>query len=55
MRRPVDTVAAEFDTVAAEFVTVDLRGRQAALMARARADRVSVSSLVRTAVARELG
>jgi len=37
------------------FVTVDMRGLKAALVARARAERVSVSVLVRDAVARELG
>ena len=38
-----------------DFVTVDMRGLKAALVARAQADRVSVSVLVRCAVARELG
>ena len=38
-----------------DFVTVDMRGLKAALVARARAERVSVSVLVRSAVARELG
>jgi hypothetical protein len=38
-----------------EFVTVDMRGLKAALVERANADRVSVSVLVRAAVARELG
>ena len=38
-----------------EFVTVDMRGLKAALVARAQAERVSVSVLVRGAVARELG
>ena len=38
-----------------EFVTVDMRGLKAALVARARAQRVSVSVLVRGAVERELG
>lgn len=38
-----------------DFVTVDMRGSKTALVARARADRISVSSLVRSAVARELG
>jgi hypothetical protein len=37
------------------FVTVDLRGFKAALTARAQAQRVSVSVLVRAAVARDLG
>ncbi len=38
-----------------DFVTVDMRGLKAALVARARAQRVSVSVLVRGAVARDLG
>ena len=38
-----------------EFVTVDMRGLKAALSARARAERVSVSVVVRRAVERELG
>ena len=38
-----------------DFVTVDMRGLKAALVARARAERVSVSVLVRYALARELG
>lgn len=38
-----------------EFVTVDMRGLKAALVARAQAQRVSVSVLVRTAVEREFG
>ncbi len=38
-----------------EFVTVDMRGLKAALVARAQAQRVSVSVLVRGAVERELG
>lgn len=38
-----------------DFVTVDMRGLKAALVARAQADRTTVSVLVRTAVARELG
>ena len=37
-----------------DFVTVDMRGLKAALVARAQAERVSVSVLVRDAVAREL-
>ncbi|MDH3209310.1 MAG: hypothetical protein OEL91_02855 [Burkholderiaceae bacterium] len=37
-----------------DFVTVDMRGMKAALVVRARADRVSVSVLVRGAVARDL-
>ena len=43
------------NTTAHDFVTVDLRGLKAALVARAQADRVSVSVLVRGAVARDLG
>jgi len=42
-------------TIPHEFVTVDMRGLKAALVARAQAERVSVSVLVRSAVARELG
>jgi hypothetical protein len=38
-----------------DFVTVDMRDLKAALVARAQAERVSVSVLVRGAVARELG
>jgi hypothetical protein len=38
-----------------DFVTVDMRGLKAALVARAQSERVSVSALVRSAVARELG
>lgn len=38
-----------------EFVTADMRGLKAALVARARAERVSVSVVVRRAVERELG
>ena len=38
-----------------DFVTVDMRGFKAALVARARAERVSVSLLVRSAVAAHLG
>jgi hypothetical protein len=38
-----------------DFVTVDMRGLKAALVARAQAQRVSVSVLVRAAVARHLG
>jgi hypothetical protein len=43
------------NTTAHDFVTVDMRGLKAALVARAQAERVSVSVLVRGAVARELG
>ena len=38
-----------------EFVSVDMRGLKAALVARAQAERVSVSLVVRRAVERELG
>lgn len=38
-----------------DFVTVDMRGLKAALVARAGVERVSVSVLVRGAVARDLG
>ncbi|WP_088279916.1 hypothetical protein [Ideonella sp. A 288] len=38
-----------------DFVTVDMRGLKAALVARAQAERVSVSVLVRAAVAHDLG
>lgn len=38
-----------------EFVTADLRGLKAALVARAQAERVSLSVVVRRAVKRELG
>jgi hypothetical protein len=37
------------------FVAVDMRGLKAALVARAQVQRTTVSALVRTAVARELG
>lgn len=43
------------NTPAHEFVTVDMRGLKAALVARAQAERVSVSLMVRRAVERELG
>lgn len=43
------------NTPSHDFVTVDMRGLKAALVARAKADRMSVSVLVRAAVARELG
>ena len=38
-----------------DFVTVDMRGLKGALVARAQAERVSVSAVVRRAVQRELG
>ena len=38
-----------------DFVTVDMRGLKAALVARAQAERVAVSVVVRRAVERELG
>jgi predicted HicB family RNase H-like nuclease len=43
------------NTPSHDFVTVDMRGLKAALVARAQAQRVSVSVLVRGAVAREFG
>ena len=43
------------NTTAHDFVTVDMRGLKAGLVARAQAERVSVSVLVRSAVARDLG
>lgn len=43
------------NTTTHDFVTVDMRGLKVALLARARAERVSVSVLVRGAVARDLG
>jgi hypothetical protein len=43
------------NTPSHDFVTVDMRGLKAPLVARAQAQRVSVSVLVRGAVARELG
>jgi len=42
------------NTTSHDFVTVDMRGLKAALAARARAQRVSISVLVRGAVARDL-
>ncbi len=42
------------NTAPHEFVTVDMRGLKAALVARARARRVSLSAVVRDAVARSL-
>lgn len=42
-------------TVPHEFVTVEMRGLKAALLARANSERTSVSTIVRRAVARELG
>ena len=38
-----------------DFVTVDMRGLKAALVARARSDRTTVSTVVRAAVMHELG
>jgi hypothetical protein len=43
------------NATAHDFVTVDMCGLKAPLVARARAERVSVSVLVRGAVARDLG
>ncbi|MEO8527125.1 MAG: hypothetical protein ABI460_20515 [Caldimonas sp.] len=42
-------------SVPQEFVTVEMRGLKAALIARSRGDRVSVSTLVRSFVAHGLG
>ncbi len=41
-------------SASSDFVTVDLRGMKAALVARARADGVGLSTIVRRALAREL-
>jgi hypothetical protein len=43
------------NTPSHDFVTVDMRGLKAALVARAQAERVSVSAVVQRAVERELG
>jgi hypothetical protein len=43
------------NTLSHDFVTVDMRGLKAALVAHAQTQRVSVSVLVRGAVARDLG
>jgi hypothetical protein len=43
------------NTSSHDFVTVDMRGFKAALVARAQTQRVSVSVLVRAAVAQDLG
>jgi hypothetical protein len=43
------------NTPSHDFVTADMRGLKAALVERAKAERVSVSVLVRRAVERELG
>lgn len=43
------------NTSVRDFIKIDMRGLQAALVTRARAQRVSVSALVRGTVARELG
>ena len=42
------------NTNSQDFVTVDMRGLKAALVARAQAQRASVSELVRGAIARQL-
>jgi hypothetical protein len=42
------------NNISHDFVTIDMRGLKAALVARAQAQRVSVSVLVRAAVARDL-
>ena len=43
------------NTNAHDFVTVDMRGLKAALVARAQAERIAVSVLVRRSVEREVG
>ena len=43
------------NTVPHDFVTVDMRGLKAALVARAQAERIAVSVLVRRSVEREVG
>jgi hypothetical protein len=51
----IASIARTMNTPTHEFVTVDMRGLKAALVARAQAQRISVSVLVRGAVERELG
>lgn len=50
---PLVPIGRHMNTPSHDFVTVDMRGLKAALVERARAERVSVSVLVRRAVARE--
>ena len=52
---PLGPIGRLMNTHSHDFVTVDMRGLKAALVARAHAQRVSVSVLVRDAVAHELG
>jgi hypothetical protein len=52
---PLGPIGRFMNTTSHDFVTVDMRGLKAALVARAKAQRVSVSVLVRGAVARDLG
>lgn len=51
----ITSIARPMNTPTHEFVTVDMRSLKAALVARAQAERVSVSVVVRRAVERELG
>src|SRR5689334_5271651 len=48
------SIRRHMNTASHDFVTVDMRGLKAALVARAHAERASVSVLVRRAVAPEL-
>lgn len=52
---PRPSIRRFMNTSSHDFVTVEMRGLKASLVARAQAQRVSVSELVRSAVARELG
>ena len=55
-RLPRDaSIARSMNSPAHDFVTVQMRGLKGALVARAQADRVSVSVVIRRAVERELG
>ena len=51
----IASIARSMNIPTHEFVTADMRGLKAALVARAQAERVSVSVVVRRAVERELG
>jgi hypothetical protein len=51
----IASIARSMNSSTHDFVTVDMRGLKAALLARAQAERVSVSVVVRRAVGRELG
>ena len=56
MRLPRNaSIARPMNSPTHDFVTVDMRGLKAALVARAQAERVAVSVVVRRAVERELG